>query len=185
MSVKAQIWHIHEKASRFKHGKSVRKSMDIAMGLCKRMWGEGKKRARELKFWIRDQWQQQQYWAPEGSLVEKKVFGKSSVAPYLPFPHIRLPLQREKIHLPLNWRHAKLKRSNVVVKYSWRRRGEALAKKSHSGFYSVHAWWGLTTFYPQSNLHSQSIFAPSLFSFWHRKFLLMFRLTVARICFAT
>ena len=91
MSMKAQIWHIHEKASRFKHGKSVRKGMDIAMGLCKRMWGEGKKRARELKFWIRDQWQQQQYWAPEGSLVEKKVFGKSSVAPYLPFPHIRLP----------------------------------------------------------------------------------------------
>ena len=75
--------------------------------------------------------------------------------------------------------------SRLYTEYSWRRRGEALAKKSHSGFYSVHAWWGLTTFYPQSNLHSQSIFVPSLFSFWHRKFLLMFRLTVARICFAT
>ena len=77
ISMKAQIWHIHEKASRFKHGKSVRKSMDIAMGLCKRMWGEGKKRARELKFWIRDQWQQQQYWAPEGSLVEKKCLERA------------------------------------------------------------------------------------------------------------
>ena len=55
------------------------------MGLCKRMWGEGKKRARELKFWIRDQWQQQQYWAPEGSLVEKKCLERVASPPICHF----------------------------------------------------------------------------------------------------
>ena len=90
MRMKAQTWHIHGKDESFQTRKKREKKGGYCNGTVQaHVRGRGrKKRARELRFWIQDQKQQQ--WAPEGSWVEKKCLERPLSSFSQPFPHIRL-----------------------------------------------------------------------------------------------